>query len=126
MDAIQLKFREKNSIIRATLQSRSNEQSVWHNRCQGIFYSLQVDGTDLSNEMFTFSNFRTLDRFWRMVAKIISGSKVTLGGDKALQIPLPPIPWKKWLLWGVLVAGVVLLAAMTWKLAMQMNRTISD
>lgn len=204
VDAIQLKFREKNSIIRATLQSRSGGNSPWRRRCHGVFYTLQVDGRDLFNDIFTF--FRTQDRFWRinverdgaglehahargevppllqiawhphellflargeppytlawgsgklkassrkipssdmilqalarhsgsknnnnktgsMVARVVPGSAVVLGGAKALQIPMPPLPWKKWLLWGFLVAGVVLLALMTWKLARQMNFT---
>ena len=36
----------------------------------------------------------------------------TLGGESRLQPPPPPLPWKTWLLWGVLLAGVAILALM--------------
>jgi hypothetical protein len=36
----------------------------------------------------------------------------TLGGESRLQPPPPPLPWKTWLLWGILIFGVVLLAWM--------------
>ncbi len=38
--------------------------------------------------------------------------KVELGGDKALLHPAAPLPWKKWILWFVLIAGVASLAYM--------------
>lgn len=206
VDAIQLKLQEKNSIIRASLQSRSHhhqDQDVWRHRCQGIFYSLQVSDTHLSNDIFTFSG--TSDDFWRvvvesdgagladahargdappilqlgwhphaliflargeepftlawgsgklkahsrrvppsdmilqaiadssgshdkggersgnMIATVMPGKKVVLGGKRALELPSPPLPWKKWLLWTVLIAGVVLVGGMTWKLARQLK-----
>jgi hypothetical protein len=45
------------------------------------------------------------------------GPSKSLGGEGRLKAVGPPIDWKRWLLWGVLVAGVALLAAMAWKLA---------
>ena len=51
------------------------------------------------------------------------GKKIELGGDHALQ-PLPsPPPWKKWLLWAVLILGVGLLAGMARSLIREMNKS---
>jgi len=45
----------------------------------------------------------------------------TLGGEeKRLPTP-PPLPWKEWVLWAVLLAGVVLLAMMVRRLLRQMG-----
>ncbi len=48
---------------------------------------------------------------------------VTLGGETLLQPPAPPWPWRKVALWGVLVAGVAVLALMATKLARQMSQS---
>jgi hypothetical protein len=49
--------------------------------------------------------------------------RIELGGASRL-IPLPPpMPWKQWLLWGILIAGVVFLGFMAWNLYQQMNRS---
>jgi hypothetical protein len=45
----------------------------------------------------------------------------TLGGPGRLDPPPPPVPWRTWILWGVLCAGVVLLVWMVWRLARQMT-----
>jgi hypothetical protein len=44
-----------------------------------------------------------------------------LGGERLLQPPRPALPWKKWLLWAVLILGVLLLAGMARGLYRQMN-----
>lgn len=44
------------------------------------------------------------------------GKKVTLGGEYALHPPAVGRPWKKWLLWGVLLIGVAILAFMVRRL----------
>lgn len=46
-------------------------------------------------------------------------SVVTLGGESRLQPPPPPWPWRTWLLWGVLISGVGLLAWMVRQLGSQ-------
>ncbi|MBF0230420.1 MAG: DUF3999 domain-containing protein [Desulfamplus sp.] len=46
---------------------------------------------------------------------------IILGGDEALKLPPPPLPWKKWVLWAVLIFGLCLLSFMTWRLAIQMR-----
>ena len=206
VDALQLNFREKNSIVQASFHTGSEDHEVWHHRCGGLFYSLQVEGTDLTNKILRCPG--ASHRFWRMeviqdgaglqnardrgeappllqigwrphdliflaqgeapyvlawgsgklkaakahhllsapsasnmilqtladrsaidtqseegmVRRVIPGEHIILGGEQALQLPSPPLPWKKWMLWGILVAGVILVAAMTWKLALQIHR----
>jgi len=46
------------------------------------------------------------------------GKRIELGGEKALVPPPPPTPWKTWLLWSVLVAGVL---GMAWMARNLMN-----
>ena len=48
----------------------------------------------------------------QMIGRAALGKRITLGGESALQSPTQPVPWKKWLLWIVLVLGVGLLAFM--------------
>ncbi len=49
------------------------------------------------------------------------GGKVELGGLQALQPPPRPLPWRRWLLWAVLAAGIALLAAMVRHLWLEMR-----
>ena len=41
------------------------------------------------------------------------GAPSASAGDAALRAPPPALPWRRWLLWGVLIAGAVLIAAMS-------------
>ena len=50
------------------------------------------------------------------------GKRIELGGEKALQSPAPPTPWKKLLLWAILILGVGLLAGMARSLIKEMNK----
>jgi hypothetical protein len=56
-----------------------------------------------------------------LIKKAVVGKSVTLGGSEALIAPDPPLPWKRWLLWFILAAGVVLLAWMAWSLTRDMR-----
>ncbi len=49
------------------------------------------------------------------------GKRIELSGDQALQPPPPPQPWKKWLLWAILILGVGLLAGMARSLIKEMQ-----
>jgi hypothetical protein len=50
-----------------------------------------------------------------------TGAQVTLGGEARVQVPAPPLPWKKWLLWTILVSAVLTLAMMAYRLLKQMG-----
>jgi hypothetical protein len=58
----------------------------------------------------------------KVVGQAAVGKKITLGGDLALQAPAEPTPWKKWLLWTVLILGVGLLAFMARSLTKEMKK----
>lgn len=47
----------------------------------------------------------------------------TLGGAEKLQPPPEPLPWRKWLLWFVMIMGAVLLAWMVWRLSRQLGES---
>ncbi|HSD17708.1 MAG TPA: DUF3999 domain-containing protein [Thermomonas sp.] len=47
------------------------------------------------------------------------GARQTLAGEAALEPVVPPTDWKRWLLWGVLVAGALLVAAFAFSLLRQ-------
>jgi hypothetical protein len=49
------------------------------------------------------------------------GETVVLGGGEALRPPAPLLPWRQWALWAVLVAGVLLLGWMAWRLHREMG-----
>ena len=44
------------------------------------------------------------------------GTRESLAGDAALQPLAPPTDWKRWLLWGVLIAGALLVAGFAFSL----------
>jgi Protein of unknown function (DUF3999) len=52
---------------------------------------------------------------------IEAGPQVTLGGKSKLLPAPPPIPWKTWLLWSILVAGVFLIGWMSIRLYQQLH-----
>ena len=49
------------------------------------------------------------------------GAQQVLGGAQALTAR-PPTNWSTWLLWATLLAGVLLLAWMAWRLYQQLER----
>lgn len=51
-----------------------------------------------------------------------AGPWFELGGEARLRPLPPPLPWQKWLLWSVLLAGVGVLALMSSSLYRQMRR----
>ncbi len=53
--------------------------------------------------------------------KAVVKDKVVLGGEELLAVPKPK-PWKKLILWFILVVGVATLAYMAWSLTRKMNR----
>lgn len=57
------------------------------------------------------------------IKTIVPQAVHTLGGDAQLKPPPPPLPWKTWLLWAVLLSGVVAMLGMARALYRQMSRT---
>jgi hypothetical protein len=53
-------------------------------------------------------------------ATATTGSMVEVGGPTKLVPPPPPRPWKTWLLWAVLCAGVGVLGYFAWKLTREL------
>lgn len=56
-----------------------------------------------------------------LVLPAMVGKRLTLGGDEALVAPPPATPWRTWLLWGVLVAGVIGMAGMAFSLMKELR-----
>jgi hypothetical protein len=54
----------------------------------------------------------SLGKDWQPPLVSLGASKAS-AGDAALRAPPPPLPWRRWLLWGVLVAGAALIAALS-------------
>lgn len=186
---VRLHLPETNSMIRASVQSRSGLKNPWISRCTAVFYSLKIGGSGLENDVCFFG--QTTDSQWRleiiedgaglenperaptlelgflpaelifvargkapftlaygngrlagdsrssateMILQAVSGKEAgqlvrpavlrerrELGGKGALETPPPPLPWKKWLLWAVLVSGICLLAFMVRHLHREMR-----
>lgn len=57
----------------------------------------------------------------QVISRARLGKRVSLGGDAALQPPPERPPWKKWLLWMVLLLGVGFLALMVRSLVKEMK-----
>lgn len=51
----------------------------------------------------------------------LAGASVESGGKNALRPTIPAATWRKLLLWGALLSGVLLLARMAWKLSREMG-----
>ena len=57
-----------------------------------------------------------------VIGRATIGKRILLGGDAALKGPVKSPPWKKWLLWAVLLLGVGLLVCMVRILTKEMNK----
>lgn len=58
-----------------------------------------------------------------LIADARIGEPVRLGGEARLHTSPPPFPWKRVLLWSVLVSGLLVLARMAWRLGKQLYGT---
>ncbi len=67
VQSVKLQFNEPNSIIHAVIQSRIDASSVWRERCNTTFYSLQVNGELLESEPCRFEPSRANQ--WRLVVR---------------------------------------------------------
>jgi uncharacterized protein DUF3999 len=53
----------------------------------------------------------TLGKDWQPPLAALGNAQAS-GGDAALTTPPPPVPWRRWLLWGILVGGALLITVM--------------
>lgn len=58
----------------------------------------------------------------QMEGKVRLGKRIELGGKMVLEPSLDKTVWKRWLLWGVLLAGVAILAVMVKKMVVEMQQ----
>ena len=63
----------------------------------------------------------TIKKQGHLVKPARLGATIDLGDDSRLQPPKPPIDWKRYLLWAILVIGVAALAFMALRLYKQME-----
>ena len=88
-------------------------------------YTLAVGGDRVdSAEQPIEQLLRMLDQNNKMIQPItvVVGERVVLGGEDRLRPGPHPIPWRKFVLWSVLVGGVLLLAGMAVGLMRQMGK----
>lgn len=62
----------------------------------------------------------TLGRDWQPPTATLGAARVS-AGDAALRTPEPPLPWQRWLLWAVLVAGAAAVGGFALSLLRQKN-----
>ncbi|MFZ2235310.1 MAG: DUF3999 family protein, partial [Dokdonella sp.] len=48
-----------------------------------------------------------------------SGDRADISGDAAYAKPAPPLPWKSWLLWAVLLLGAIIVSSFALSLLRQ-------
>jgi len=66
------------------------------------------------------------DKQEKLTREATPQSKIILGGPDQLVPKPPPLPWRKWLLWGVLVAGVGVIAKMALSLGKGLKKEAED
>lgn len=74
--------------------------------------------SDLAPLLHTLEKQRRGNGF---IKPALPGTVHELGGERRLQPTPPPLPWKTWLLWAVLLGGVGILALMARSLYRQMH-----
>lgn len=57
---------------------------------------------------------------------VATGPMLEAGGPAKRLPPAPPLPWKTWTLWAVLIAGVLLLSGVALRLNRELNRRGTD
>jgi len=188
VDRIRLRFHDKNTLVKATIYSRTSLEEEWHQWKKAIFYDLDFDQATLLQDTVTIG--QTSDRYWRvefegdtsgdsgslpilklgwlphellfvaqgegpfmlaygsaiigkeelnnnttgLLAHVMGEDedgllkeatllpKMLLGGSDQLTPEPLPLPWRKWLLWGVLAMGVGIIAKMAMSLGKVMNK----
>ena len=78
-------------------------------------------GSSQSGTGRLFDNISQQEQY-ELVKQAIPGQETELSGSDMLKPLPPPFPWKTFLLWTILTAGVGILAWMAWRLYQQMNK----
>jgi len=84
ISSVQVRFPEKNSIARLSIQSRVDADGSYRNRCEQIFYDLDFEGSAIRNEPCNFG--ATADAQWRIVVK--EDGAGLLSGNRKLTLQL--------------------------------------
>ncbi|MBO9664324.1 DUF3999 domain-containing protein [Dokdonella sp.] len=66
----------------------------------------------------------TLGRDWQPPTATLGAARVS-AGDVALRAPEPPLPWQRWLLWAVLVAGAAAVGGFALSLLREKKQDLS-
>ncbi|WP_419656696.1 transmembrane protein associated with glutamine ABC transporter [Desulfosarcina variabilis str. Montpellier] len=74
VDRVNLVFDQPNSMADAQLASRHHRQREWRNRCSGLFYRIDVQGTALTSAPQPVT--ATMDRYWWLT---VNASESTIG-----------------------------------------------
>ena len=187
ISGISLLMPQRNTAVRASLYSRSDDTAPWQRRYQGLFYDLEREGHRLRSESLSLpalshaewrlevpqsggglgSGLPQLELEWhpqrllfvargetpftlafgrqqteadavaidpllrrigddetqtRFIKSARADQWFELGGKARLSPAPPPLPWQKWLLWAVLLVGVLILVLMVRSLYRQMRR----
>ena len=186
VDRVNLVFDQANSMAQAMLESRSDPSDPWRRRINGLFYRIDMAGSQLTSDPQAV--MATMDRYWRLtvdasestigqttprleigyrphdlfflargsgpftlayggagieplavnVSALFDGigrqrgdefedwvtpelGQMVLGGPQRLAPPPKPLPMRRIVLWSVLLAGVLVVAAMAWRLARRLT-----
>ncbi len=67
INSVQILFQENNPMARIAIQSRSDVKAPWRTRCEQVFYSLVLGGSEVRNEPCVFPS--TTDQLWRALVR---------------------------------------------------------
>ena len=67
IEEINILLPEDNTLIEGTLRSRNDEKADWRTQYTGLFYKLNMKGTQLEQEPFHIRT--TTDRYWQLEVK---------------------------------------------------------
>lgn len=65
VSSMNVQFPDVNSLVKARVQSRRDENDAWRERCQALFFSLEVNGMAIKSDPCRFR--ATSDKHWRLV-----------------------------------------------------------
>jgi hypothetical protein len=134
VERVDLRLAEANSVIVADLYSRKDPRDAWNFVTRARFYRIRTPRGDDHNEPIAVP--LSGDRYWLArssssiaartdLAPFISNIAVPpaalangekLGGGARLAAIKPPFPWRRWILWVVLLGALAALGYMAARL----------